>query len=263
MAKQTNPKRYLFQGDATGVAIQFAYPFNDVVPIQAASSLPSNGGRSSSRVDKFQHGHILSFDAAYTDVRGAETEDGVFETVATSVVEGFNLLDVVKCDRIVGTLTGRHPLGFENVIVPAGSVFEGLRAGENFFERLEVAPAYFNEPEHATWTGLEGALENEQDRRLLAATTLPDANGDPVPLPPGGQRTGLLGFCIALGKPTEESPLGAPLIFSVPNFGTVHLGEFFCEPTSRRLTMLRVELNGALQGQVVAGDPIVDGEPYP
>ena len=76
-------------------------------------------------------------------------------------------------------------------------------------------------------------------------------------------RRDLLGFCIALGKSTSESELGEPLIIPVPDFGTVHLGEFFCQPTSRRLIMLRAELTGAVQGQVVVGDPIVDGEPYP
>lgn len=263
MPKQTNSKRYLFQADATGVGVQFPYPFNDVLPIQAASALPSVGGFGSSRVEGFRHGHILSFGSTYTEVRGAEAEDGVFETVALSVVEDFNLLDVVKCDRVVGKLTGRHPLESENFIVPAGSVFEGLRIGDRFIERLEVAPDYFCDPEHATWTGLERALENEKDRRILASITLPDEDGDPVPLPPGGPKTDLLGFCIALGEPTPDAVLGTPLIFNVPDFGTVHLGEFFCEPSSRRLIMLRVELEGAVRGQVVVGDPIVDGRPYP
>jgi hypothetical protein len=259
--KQTNSKRYLFQADATGVAVQFPYPFNDVLPIQAASTLPSIGGRGSSRVDEFRLGHILSFGSAYTEVRGAVTEDGVFETVALSVVEDFKLRDAVTCKRIMGSLTGTHPLGRENSIVSRGSVFEGLRIGDNFFERLEVAPAFFYE--HATWTDLQSALKDERDRKILATITLPDENGDPVPLPPVGQRTDLLGFSIALGEPTAESPLGRPLRFPVPDFGTVHLGELFCEPSSRRLIMLRVALDGDVQGQVVVGDPIVDGQPYP
>jgi hypothetical protein len=267
MPKQTNSRRYLFQADATGVAGQFVYPFQDVIPIQAASALPSQGGRGSSRVDGFRHKDILSFGSAYTDVGGAETEDGVFETVALSVVENFNLLGVVTCERIVGKLTGRHPGGLqvpaENFIVPAGSVFEGLRIGDRFFEKLDVAPDFFCTPQLSSWTGLVRAVENERERRLLEPLSLPAPNGDPVPLPIPGRRRDLLGFCIALGKPNPESELGAPLSFTVPDFGTVHLGEFFCEPTSRRLIMLRAELDGAVQGQVVAGDPIVDGGPYP
>src|SRR5580704_4643860 len=74
---KTNSKRYLFQADATGVAGQFVFPFPEAIPIQAASALPSEGGRGSSRVDGFRHKDILSFGSAYTEVGGAEMEDGV------------------------------------------------------------------------------------------------------------------------------------------------------------------------------------------
>ena len=268
MAKQTDSKRYLFQADATGVAAQFASPYDDVIPIQSASTLPSIGGRGSSHHGGFQYKDILSFGSAYTEVVGIEAEDGVFETVALSVVENFNLLGVVKCDRIVAKLTGRHPVGInvpaENFIVPAGSVFEGLRIRDVFSARkLVVAPDFFCTPQHSTWSGLLAALENERERALLEPLSLPAPNGDPVQLPTSGRRQDLLGFCIALGEPTPKSELGAPLIIQVPDFGTVHLGEFFCEPTSRRLIMLRAELDGEVQGSVVVGDPIVDGGPYP
>ncbi len=107
MAKQNNSKRYLFQADATGVAAQFASPYDDVIPIQSASTLPSIGGRGSSHHGGFQYKDILSFGSAYTEVVGIEAEDGVFETVALSVVENFNLLGIVKCDRIVAKLSGQ------------------------------------------------------------------------------------------------------------------------------------------------------------
>lgn len=253
MAKQIN-KRYLFQANATGVAGQIFQPFNEVVPIQAASALPIGGGIGSSRVEGFRHPKgFLSFSAAYTEVRGAEIEDGVFETVSVSVVENFNLLDVVKCDRIEGRLVGTHPIPGENSIVPAGSVFHGLRIGDRFFDRLDVAPDYFCTPSHSTWSGLLGAIENDRERTQLEPLALCAPNGDLVSLLLS-ERKGLIGFCIA-----RDVPQG----FIVPDFGTVHLGEFFCEPTSRRLIMLRAELTGEMRGQVVVGDPIVDGEPYP
>jgi hypothetical protein len=251
--KQTRSKRYLFQANATGVAGQFVQPFNDVIPIQAASALPVHGGIGLSRVERFRHKDILSFDAAYTEVRGAEIADGVFETVAMSVVENFDLLDVVHCDRIVGQLTGTHPVPGENSIVPSGSFFEGLRIGNQIFPKLGVAHEYFRAREHSSWSGLLGSIENDLERALLEPLSLRAPNGDPVSLLLS-ERKGLLGFSIA-----EDVPRS----FTVEDFGTVHLGEFFCQPTSRRLIMLRAELNGAVEGQVVLGDPIVDGEPFP
>jgi hypothetical protein len=252
--KQTDSRMYLFQANATGVAGQIVQPFNEVIPVQAASALAVHGGFGSSRIGRFEHKNVLSFDSAYTEVSGSEVDDGVYETVALSVVENFNLLDVVRCDRIIGRLAGRHPLPGENSIVPAGSVFEGLRIGERFFEKLEVAPDFFVARTHATWSGLVEAVENDRERRLLESFSLPRPGLDPVSLLILGERKHLLGFHIALG---------APASFTVPGFGTVHLGEFFCEPTSRRLIMLRAELDGAVQGQVVVGDPIVDGGGYP
>ena len=72
----------------------------------------------------------------------------------------------------------------------------------------------------------------------------------------------MLGFSIALEQP-EEDGLGSPLIFPLPGGGTVTLGEYYCKPESRRLIMLRVELNGEVQGSVVVGDPLVGSDPYP
>jgi hypothetical protein len=268
-------QRYLFQAEATGVGAQFFQPFNEVIPIQAASALTVDGGRGFSRIEDFgfraeRFGYfgykdIVSFDTAYTEVVGVEIEEGVFETVALSVVENFDLLGVVKCDRIVGILTGTYPggpKGSENSIVPTGSFFEGLRIDDISFDKLDIAPDFFCTPERSCWSGLVGAMANERERRLLESLSLPDANGDPVPLPSVGTRRDLLGFSIALGEPEDEAELGAPLNFTVPDFGTVHLGEFFCQPNSRRLIMLRIELDGEVQGNVVVGDPVVAGEPY-
>jgi hypothetical protein len=271
LQKQTNSKRYLFQADAIGVSGQIVHPFHDIIPVQAASALPDDGGFCSARVDGFRHKEIFSFSSAYTQVIGTETEAGVFETVSLSVVEKFNVLDVVTCDRIVARVTARHPgqypegsnLPVETSIVPIGSRFEGLRIGHTCFESLELAPNFFSAPEHASWTGLQRALENEQDRQQLAPLALPGPDGKPAPLPRGGQQAGLLGFCIALGDPTEDAVLGAPIRFAVPQFGTVHLGEFFCYPDSRSLTMLRVDLGCPVGGGVSAAAAQGGGRSFP
>jgi hypothetical protein len=264
--KQTNSKRYIFDGDAIGVSGRITQPFPDNIGIHAVSALPSTGGFGSARAEGFRYREILSFGAAYTEVVGTEPADGVFETLSMAVVEKFNLLDVVTCDRMVSRLTAKHPGGSQSApretsIFPAGSRFENLRIGNTFFERLEVAPDFFCHPEHGCWTGLLKGLAADEKR--LTPLSLPGVDGKPVPLPRQGQTYGPLGFGIALSAPNDQAPLGAPLVFQVPQFGTVHLGEFFCYPTSRHLVMLRVELGCPIQGQVCACDSIVDGGEYP
>jgi hypothetical protein len=260
--KQTNSKRYLFHAAAIGAAGQIIHPFHDIIPVQASSALPASGGFGSSRVEGFRHKEIWSFASAYTEVVGTEAHERVFETLSLAVVEKFNLLDVVTCDRIVARVTSIHPADSKEAsIVPIGSRFEGLRIANTFFERLEVAPDYFCKPEHATFSGLQQALE--RDRNLLAPLSLPGPDGNPASLPPGGQASGVLGFCIALSHAEQGAQLGAPLRFTVPQFGTVHLGEFFCYPDSRRLIMLRVDLGCPVQGKISICGADVDGGPYP
>jgi hypothetical protein len=262
--KQTSSKRYIFQGDAIGVAGRIVHPFHDIIPVQAASALPVGGGFGSARVECFRHKEILSFGAAYTEVAGTEAHEGIFETLTLAVVEKFNLLDVVTCDRIVARVTSIHGGDSqETSVVPIGSRFEGLRIGNIFFERLEIAPDYFCRPEHASWSGLQKALGNDQDRRLLAALSLPGPDGNPAPLPQGDQRSGVLGFCLALRDPKPGAVLGEPVRITVPQFGTVHLGEFFCYPTSRRLVMLRVDMGCPVQGEASLCSAQGGGDSYP
>jgi hypothetical protein len=230
-----------------------------VIAVQAGSTLPAIGGFSSSRADGFRYREILSFDSAYTEVFGSETQPGIFQSVALSVIEGFNLLGVVTCDRIVARLSGKHPGNDngESSIVPSGSHFEGLRIGNTYFERLEIAPEFFCNPDRACWSGLMQALDKEDERRMLGRLSLPAPNGDPVPLPRPDDAS-VLGFSIALGD--GDSPVG---VFEVPQFGTVHLGEFFCYPTARHLIMLRADLGCPVQGDTSTGEAIVDGGDYP
>lgn len=260
-------KRYIFQGVATGVAGQLVHPFHDIIPIQAASALTADGGVGSSRVDGFRHREILTFSSAHTEVVGRETDDGKFVTTALSVVENFNLLNMVTCDRIVGRLTGVFPAERKDTtdqppeiaIVPSGSRFEGLRIGNAYFKQLEIAPKFFCDPENACWTGLLRGIQKEGDR----LATLPGADNVAVPLPKDGRTPDLLGFYIALNN-SSGGDLERPLHFDLPDFGRVHLAEFFCDPTSRRLIMIRAELNGGtVQGLVNVCDPYVGGQPYP
>lgn len=259
MKQKTNSKRYIFDAHAVGVAGQISHPFSDVIGVQAGSTLPATGGFGSARVDGFRYREILSFASAHTEVLGSETQPGIFETVSLSVIEGFNLLGVVTCDRIVARVSGKHPGNDrgESCIVPAGSHFERLRIGNTFFERLEIAPEYFCRPDRACWSGLMQGLGNEREREALASLSLPAPNGSAVPLPRPEQAS-VLGFSIALGE--GGRPVG---VFEVPQFGTVHLGEFFCYPTARHLIMLRADLGCPVQGDVSTGEAIVDGGGYP
>jgi hypothetical protein len=260
---QTKSRRYIFQADATGVAAQFVQPIQNPIPIQAMAAIASDGGYGCSHTDGYTH-DTFSFRSAYTEVRGIKTSQG-YETLALSVVEGFKLLDIIECERIEAQLIGIYPADLndsaEVSIVPTGSVFKNLRIGKMSFQRLEVA-APFCSPELSTWTGLLRALGDDRERRWLEPLSLPAPNGDPVPLPAASASTNMVAFSLALEQPEGEG-LGSPLIFPLPGGGTVTLGEYYCKPESRRLIMLRAELDGEVRGSVVLGDPSIGSDPYP
>jgi hypothetical protein len=73
---------------------------------------------------------IISFAAAHTQVSGHKSKkhEGARVTLATSVVEDLNVLNVVTADRVVGQISTTH---FPNVEAPAvtflGTHFENLR----------------------------------------------------------------------------------------------------------------------------------------
>jgi hypothetical protein len=270
--KQTNSKRYIFQGDAIGASGQLYHPFHDIISVQAASALSADGGFSTARVDGFRYKEIFSFASAYTQITGSEPHTGVFESLSLSVVEKLNILGVITCDRVVARVTTKYPGDRgegaapppETCIVPRGSYFEGLRIGNEFFESVEISD-YLCQPEYACWSGLLKALESNEKRALLQSLSLPapGPNGKPAPLLYEGKAPGMLGFGIALRKPKNESELGEPLRIEVPQFGTVHLGEFFCYPDSRQLTMLRVELGCPVGGGLSVAIGGGGGTPYP
>ncbi len=99
------PRQFLYNGYAVGFSGRIRAPFNEVVESQASSSLGVTGGYASARVDNFRRHEIFSFAPAHTQASGILSEKSqAFETLMSGVLEGFNLLDMVKADYMVGRL---------------------------------------------------------------------------------------------------------------------------------------------------------------
>src|SRR5208283_2842736 len=96
-------QQFLYHALASGVSGQITLPFQHLIEVQAPSALPSTGGYSASRVEGFRYEDILSFSSASTVATGSESGES-FNTLATATVEGLNILNVVKADRVVARL---------------------------------------------------------------------------------------------------------------------------------------------------------------
>jgi hypothetical protein len=85
---------------------------------------------------------IISYQGGYSQVAGhknLKASQG-FTTLATGVVEGLNVLDVITADRVVGQISTTHP-EFEDGQVPSvtflGTRFENLRIGGH---KIDIDP---------------------------------------------------------------------------------------------------------------------------
>src|SRR5262245_36162100 len=117
-------RRYIFRGQASGVAAHIRRPQDQVFNVHAASSLPVTGGISTSTSGPDQLGRYLSFREAVTSAAGdfldrdravAMTRGEVpFDAVPTltvvkSRVTGVQVMSRLSIGSVSATLMGRSP----------------------------------------------------------------------------------------------------------------------------------------------------------
>jgi len=231
MQEPITGKRFLFHGHAVAAAGKITSPFQDIIPAQAASALAIDGGYGSARAGDFRYKEIFSFASAYSEVVGTyvEKNGGAYETLSLTAIERVNILDVVTCDRIVARITAKYAADGKTppTVSIAGSRFERLRVGNDFFEKLDLEP------------------------------DLLDKYGA------SGFGTALPGTAAGAGREYPHDVLSEPRQFKLPQFGDVFLGEHFPLPNLRHLVMLRVSLGCPVTGTVNVGGAVTGGDPYP
>ncbi len=128
--------QYFYHASASGLSAEIERPVQQSIAAQAASTLPSGGGRGFQRTEKFCVAPFVCFDAAYSEVGGSFDECHMMHTTyAYSVIEGLNIADVVTADRVVSrivTYSPPEPAGHccvegEHTFDITGSHFDNLR----------------------------------------------------------------------------------------------------------------------------------------
>ena len=247
--------RFAFRAGAAAAGGVFIRPFTEPLPVQAASFLMPVGGYGSARVEHFRYHEIVSFKAGYTQVMGTthvlEDKTIVRETLASAVVEGLNILDVITADRVVARLTSTHPPDAKSELSAStlGSYFDNLRiAGQpvrpTFHPRLFAA----------------ATMSNILDAKVPMFD--PDATRDSRPMSPSREAT--LRFSIF--QPMEAQIAGVEIFpgcrITIPSVGDVYLGEFVVSADHRQLTMIRVDLHSPEAGCVAFGSVEGNGSGY-
>jgi hypothetical protein len=108
-----------------------SHPLTNVVGSQRAIRLPDGGGFRSQFIDG-QASDGVSFKSAYMHVAGTRSSKVGYgwSTLATSVLIGLNVHDVVEADLVFAQVSTEHPSeGYVPSVTFMGTRFENLRIG--------------------------------------------------------------------------------------------------------------------------------------
>ena len=125
-----NYRTHRYHAEATALEGSLQLPLVQDIKPQAYLKVAEQGGYLSQHAEDYRLESVISFRSAYTQVAGnPDVKAGHgWSTIATSVVEGLNVLDVVTADRVVGQITVEHPLeGYVPHVTFLGTRFENLR----------------------------------------------------------------------------------------------------------------------------------------
>lgn len=219
-------KTFLYHALASGVSGNITVPFHELIEVQAASALPFTGGYSASRVEGFRYKDIFSFSSARTITTGSES-GGSFNTLATAIVEGLNILNVLTADRVVARIASKYVKeSREQSATFLGSSLENLRIAGNPVE-IGIAPERLKSL---------GRAEKLRFGTIAASIDLERNSGLEV------QEDGAL---------------------CVPEFGKIYFAESVVTACYQSLTMFRVVLGCAVKGTVAGAHASTNGESFP
>jgi hypothetical protein len=117
---------YSFRGDANALGGFIAEPMRREIQTLVPVSLPSVGGFTTARSEGHNLDNLVRCRSAHTLVSGRVEADRI-SILATSVVEGLNVLDAIEAERVVARLSIEIHKGSKLRVSTVGSYFLGLR----------------------------------------------------------------------------------------------------------------------------------------
>src|SRR5262245_50133297 len=124
------PRTHTYHADANVLHASFDLPLKAEIRPQAYVNLPGTGGYLAERSQCFRLESVVRYGLRYTQVSGnpSDKPNGGWVTLATAVIEGLNVLDVVTADRVVAQISTDHPAeGYVPKVTFLGTRFEGLK----------------------------------------------------------------------------------------------------------------------------------------
>lgn len=286
---ETMDTTFLYHAFALGFGGTVRHPENCVIPSLASAVLPVGGGVGFGEAGPYKDSNGISFHRTTSRVSGSLDREGNFSTLATATVEGLNIQDVLRVDKIVARVTSSHaPRSTgpgkpdEADIRSTGSHIEGLKVGgtavqveiDSTLDDLSTLGAFTNA--YAS----DAKLREDCNARFLwgqPLAGLPDdlirryawCNDHCQSQAREGRFTPPSSKGLIIGSIVKQiTPLGGKVsafgnVIVVPDFGKIFLGELFIFQGRRRLNMMRLELGSPLDGDVTVSSSESNGTPFP
>ena len=279
---QIDGRIHRYNAEATVIEGHLELPLEQEIGRQAHASLPAQGGYISRRAHQYRLGEVISIRSGYTQVAGNRSDkpgEG-WSTLATVVVEGLNVLEVLTADRVVAQIITDHPpAGYVPSISFLGTRFENLRiAGHLVNLQLDLG-ILGSKPASDEPYGLDPDLKrriSSQYNRICESQSLP-----------ADKRERYNRLSSSLGSPEEvecslvnhalgdyPGPSFGHLIH-IPNFGWISLAKVrvtyqevkeqgeLLRKTTVQLSMIDLHLGCATAGSGLAGVLSTNGSTTP
>jgi len=258
-------------------------PIEQHLPVLAATSLPVVGGYTSARHENFRHHDTFSIQAAYTQVGGSFDRDtGSWKTVATSVVQGLNVNNVLFAERIVAQISVEHGTdSYHPKVSFDGTLFEGLRIGKGELKPALKLNLCTDAPQGKFPT--RSCLKNEKfvasahqqskkfaefwlkqkgpNGKLLRGMEHLDKDGENAKDDVEQRGSVLCSLVESIEGKCAGTKFGHAI--HIPDFGRIFLGELTVEHGAFNLTMVRLDLGSPMTGQVMAAQAVAGGHGSP
>lgn len=280
-AKSGPVHNYFAEADVLSADLKL--PLKEKIAPRVQVKLPSNGRYQFKKANSFRFKGIISYHSAYAQVAGhpSSKSDG-FATLATAVVEGLNVLDVVTADRVVAQISTVHPV-FGTGQVPSvtflGTRFENLRIGGHevtVTRNLEIlGPKPAGDKSYFEDSGVQSRISQQNDK-IATATSLPAwvaaayPKGRPALNAKGELECSLIDS-VAAEPGVSYGGTSFGHVIDVPHFGKIFLAELKVtrEPSKNpklvadkyrfHLTMIRLEMGCLAQGSAAVAPVDTNG----
>jgi hypothetical protein len=236
MAEETIRREHTYHAESHSVSGSLKLPLAQEIEPQAHAKIPAIGGYLSQHAQSFRVEGIISYGEAHTQVSGhREIKPGRgFKTLASSVVENLNILNVITADRVVAQISTEHPLvGYVPQVSFLGTHFYNLRiAGHPVKLDLDV-DIFGSKPDgDLPYTSDAGFIKrvSSQYERIRAHKDLPDDILKKYNQNPSASGRQVSIECSLVNQADGPHP-GRSFghVIHVPNFGTIYLATVLVE----------------------------------